>query len=99
MNEEHKSAKVLEPADVPTDTAGIGSAITVRDLKTGEVKRFVILGPWEANANKGILNYKTPLAQAMMGARVGDKRTMNFRGHIEEFLIEKLENALIASQE
>jgi transcription elongation factor GreA len=99
MNEEHGLAKVLEPADVPTDTAGIGSAITVRDLKTGEVKRFVILGPWEADANKGILNYKTPLAQAMMGARVGDKRTMNFRGHIEEFTIEKLENALIASQE
>ncbi len=99
MNEEHKMAMVLEPADVPTDTAGIGSAITVRDLKTGEVKRFVILGPWEADANKGILNYKTPLAQAMMGARVGDKRTMNFRGHVEEFVIEKLGNALIASQE
>ena len=99
MNEEHRLARVLEPADVPTDTAGIGSAITVRDLKTGEVKRFVILGPWEASADKGILNYKTPLAQAMMGARVGDKRTMNFRGHIEELLIEKLENALVANQE
>lgn len=99
MNEEYGMARVLEPGDVPTDTVGIGSAVTIRDLKTGEVKRFVILGPWEANANKGILNYKTPLAQAMMGARVGDKRTMNFRGHIEELLIEKLENGLIASRE
>ncbi len=99
MNEEHALARVLEPADVPTDTAGIGSAVTVRDLQTGEVKRFVILGPWEANADKGILNYKTPLAQAMMGARPGDKRTMNFRGHIEEFVIEKLENGLLTSQE
>lgn len=99
MNAEHKMAKVLEPADVPTESAGIGSAITVRDLKTGDVKRFVILGPWEADAGKGILNYKTPLAQAMMGARVGDKRTMNFRGHIEEFVIEKLENGLITGQE
>ncbi|MFQ5591694.1 MAG: GreA/GreB family elongation factor, partial [Phycisphaerae bacterium] len=72
MNDELQRARVITPQDVPTDHIGIGTKATFERVSDG--RRFVMsfVGPWEARGELGLFNYKSPLAQRLMGTRIGD---------------------------
>jgi transcription elongation GreA/GreB family factor len=55
------------PAD---DTVSFGSTVTVR--RKDRTQTFRIVGVDEADASKGLISYRAPLAQAILGARSGD---------------------------
>ena len=62
------TAEVVTPS---TDgTVAFGSTVTIR---RGEREQtFRIVGVDEADAAKGLVSFRSPLAQAILGARVGD---------------------------
>jgi transcription elongation GreA/GreB family factor len=74
---------------------GVGSRVTLRHTQTGQLREVCVLGPWEADAAKNILNYKAPLAQTMMGARCGDTVELSFTGAPGTYTVESLGNALL----
>lgn len=53
-----------------TDTVSVGSSVTVTS-KSGE-KIYAIVGPNEAAPMSGKISNETPLAQSLLGKRVGD---------------------------
>ena len=62
------SAEVVSP--VPDGTVAFGSTVTI---KRGErEQRFRIVGVDEADAAKGMISFRAPLAQAVLGTRPGD---------------------------
>ena len=62
------SAEVAQPA---TDgTVGFGSTVAIR--RKDREQTFRIVGVDEADAAKGLISFRSPLAQAVLGARVGD---------------------------
>ena len=69
--ERHLSkAKIIKPK-TDTSTIQLGHKVT---LLMGEAEKiFEILGPSETNPEKGIISYKSPLGEALMGKSVGDK--------------------------
>jgi transcription elongation factor GreA len=95
MNQQREVARVLTPDEVPTDHVGIGSRVTLRHNQTGQVREVRVLSPWEADAEKNILNYKAPLAQSLMGARCGDTVELTFTGAPGIYTVESLGNALL----
>lgn len=44
----------------------------------GADREVVLLGPWEQDAEKGVLSYKSEIGQQLLGARAGD--TVSFEG-------------------
>ena len=62
------SAEVVEPA--ATDTVSFGSTVTIR--RKGRTQTFRIVGVDEADASKGLISFRSPLAQAILGAQVGE---------------------------
>ena len=83
--------RILDPNDVPTDTVGVGSRVTLCSNSDGTKVDVTFLGPWESDINKKIFNYQTPLAQLFMGKAVGAAVTTRFDGGSEvEYTIERI---------
>lgn len=65
------SAEVQEPA-AADGTVRFGSKVTILRAD-GRKQTYRIVGEDEAEPSKGTLSYVSPLAQALMGRRVGDE--------------------------
>lgn len=62
------SAELVQPA--ADGTVAFGSTVTIR--RKGREQTFKIVGVDEADAGKGLISFRSPLAQAILGARPGD---------------------------
>lgn len=57
---------------VTGDHVTVGTRVTVRDRDTDTLREFTFLGPWDADTDRAIYSYQSPLALAFMGKGVGD---------------------------
>ena len=64
-------AKVVDPAGQPRDEVHFGATVTIRE-EGGKQHAFHLVGDDEADVAAGLISWATPLAKAMIGARVGD---------------------------
>jgi transcription elongation factor GreB len=71
-----KEARVVDPAAQPSrDEVRFGALVELADEDDG--RRIVTLvGEDEADASAGRISWRSPLARALRGARVGDERTV-----------------------
>jgi transcription elongation factor GreB len=65
-----------DPRTQPADRVRFGATVTVRG-EDGAERRYRIVGVDEAEPARGALSWRSPLAAALLGARVGD--TVTFR--------------------
>jgi transcription elongation GreA/GreB family factor len=94
MNAEVAAARVLTPADVPTDHVGVGSRVLFRRPDNRETYEMTFLGPWEADHSRGWFNYRAPLAQTILGKRIGDNIDFDHGEVNGRYEIAELHNAL-----
>lgn len=64
-------AAVVDPAEQPRDEVHFGAAVRIAD-EDGKKHAFTIVGDDEADVAAGKISWASPLARAMMGAKVGD---------------------------
>jgi transcription elongation GreA/GreB family factor len=64
-------ATVVDMAGQPHDEVHFGARVTIRD-EQGKDYSFHIVGDDEADVAAGRISWGSPLAKAMLGARVGD---------------------------
>ena len=64
-------AIVVDPTDQPRDEVHFGATVTIVD-EDGKRHAFHIVGDDEADVASGRISWASPLATAMMGAKVGD---------------------------
>jgi transcription elongation factor GreB len=64
-------AIVVDPAGQPRDEVHFGATVRIID-EQGTEHRFSLVGDDEADVSAGKISWASPLAKAMMGARVGD---------------------------
>jgi transcription elongation factor GreB len=67
-------ALVVDPASQAAEEVLFGAIVEVLD-EEGQVQQFSIVGEDEADAAAGKVSWVSPLAKAMLGARVGDTVT------------------------
>ncbi len=94
MNAEVAKAKVITAADVPTDHVGIGTRVVLERIPDGARYEMTFLDPWEADVDKGIFNYLAPLAQRVLGKRIGDEIEFEHSGATGTYRVVELANAL-----
>jgi transcription elongation factor GreB len=65
-----RSAVVVSPPVAPEDRVRFGATVTVRD-RDGAESRYRIVGVDETDLNRGWVSWVSPLAKALLNARVG----------------------------
>ncbi len=56
------------------DTVAFGARVTVED-EDGNAQSYTLVGSTEADPKRGLINVKSPLAEALLGHRAGDTVT------------------------
>jgi transcription elongation GreA/GreB family factor len=88
FNAQLERAVVVDPAGQTQDEARFGAVVKILD-KDGKTHRFAIVGDDEADVAGGSISWASPLAEAMIGARVGD--TVKWRRPVGETEVEIIE--------
>lgn len=94
MNNELSIAATFEPDDVPTNRIGVGSRVILRRTHDGETRTVTFLGPFEADVERWIFNYRAPVSQKLMGLAVGEKVKIALEGTELEYGVVAIENGL-----
>jgi transcription elongation factor GreB len=67
-----ESAIVVDPASQPRHEVAFGAAVVAHDQR-GAKHRFVVVGEDEADVACGKVSWVSPVAQALLGARLGSE--------------------------
>src|SRR5687767_3728122 len=70
-----EAAEVIDPATQPRDRVLFGATVTVRD-DDGDERRYRIVGVDEADARRGWVSWRTPIARALLDHALGDAVTL-----------------------
>lgn len=94
MNNDLSLAQAIEPHVVPTDHVGVGSRVRLKSLADGRETVLVFLGPFDTDVESGVINYRAPLAQRLMGRRVGERVKLAIEGQESEFELVEITSGL-----
>lgn len=76
-----KNAVVISDDDIDHNVANLGSAVTLKDLESGEEMEFSIVGSAEVNSLEFKISNESPLGKAMIGKKRGDIIKVEFMGN------------------
>ncbi len=85
LKEKIRSAKIIK--DNNKDQVGIGNVVT---LKNSKKIKYEITSKDEANPLEGKISHKSPIGQAILGKKVGDKITIETPNGNTKYTIEKI---------
>jgi len=91
LESEMSRARTTDFTEVQADIVGIGSVVMLFNKRSDRSHRYAILGAWDSNPEKGILSYKTPLGQNLLGKKIGDVVRTEIEGSVEEWTLQKIE--------
>ncbi len=65
-------AKIIDTSKLKADTVQILSKVEMRNVKNGMKMVYTIVSETEANLKEGKISVRTPIAQGLLGKKVGD---------------------------
>ncbi|MFT7593039.1 MAG: transcription elongation factor GreA [Paracoccaceae bacterium] len=83
-------AEVINPASLK-GAIKFGATVTLVDEDSGEEKTWQIVGEYEANVEKGMLNIKSPIARALIGKDEGDSVEVRTPGGVRSYEVLKID--------
>jgi transcription elongation factor GreA len=66
-------AIILDPSLLPKDQVAFGATVKVKDLDFGDTEEFTLVGAGEEDYDAGKILSISPLAQGLVGKKVGDR--------------------------
>lgn len=66
-------AKIIDPSKLDNGTVQILSTVEMQNTKTGMKMKYTIVSESEANLREGKISSTTPIAQGLLGKKVGDE--------------------------
>ena len=85
------SARIIDDSKLNTDIIQLLNTVTIKNLKTNMVVTYTIVTENEANIKEGKISSTTPIAQGLMGHKVGDKVKVKAPAGELEFEVLKIE--------
>jgi transcription elongation factor GreA len=94
LEERLRRATVIDEHDVTTDAVSVGTLVHVKDQKSGDSRKFHIVGSAEANPGEQKLSNESPIGRALVGHKRGDVVTVDVpRGPKKKLKITKIETS------
>ena len=84
-------AEVIEPSEIQSDKVQFGATVHLVDIETNENKKYRIVSDFESDLAKGEISIFSPLANAMLGKKVGDEVESQTPRGIRYYEVKKIE--------
>lgn len=65
-------AKIIDTSKLSTDTVQILTKVELKNVKNGTKMAYTIVSESEANLKEGKISVNTPIAQGLLGKKIGD---------------------------
>jgi transcription elongation GreA/GreB family factor len=72
MERDISLARGTDFANPDTKQVSIGTTVSVKGVKDGQVDTYHILGAWDTNPEQGVISYKAAIAQSLLGRKCGE---------------------------
>lgn len=66
------NARLIDASSIGTDEVQIMNKVTIKNLKTNKLMTYLLVSESEADLKSGKIAVNTPIAQGLMGKKVGD---------------------------
>ncbi len=77
-------AKIIDTTHMDMSTVQILTSVELKNVKNGMVMKYRIVSDTEANLREGKISVSTPIAQGLLGKKVGEKAKIKVpQGEIE----------------
>ena len=73
LSDKLSRAVLIDPSKLPTDEIGFGSTVRVKDLLFDDEEEFTLVGAGEEDYEVGKILYTSPLAQGLVGQKIGQR--------------------------
>lgn len=73
LRDELARAYLIDPSKLPKDEVVFGCTVVVKDLDLDDDEEFTLVGAGEEDYMSGKILITSPLAQGMVGKKIGDK--------------------------
>ncbi len=73
LREKISQAVLIDPSQLSSDTVAFGCTVIVKDLNFGDTEQFTLVGAGEEDYDHGKILITSPLAQGLVGKKVGDR--------------------------
>lgn len=73
LSDKLSRAQLIDTATLPKDVVAFGATVIVKDLDFGDKETFTLVGAGDENYDEGKILITSPLAQGLVGAKVGQK--------------------------
>ena len=94
MEERLRRAIVVDKDQLDTSVVSVGVRVHVKDQKSGDSRKFQLVGSAEANPAEEKLSHESPIGKALMGRKRGEVVSVEVpRGGSRELKITKIEAA------
>jgi transcription elongation factor GreA len=87
LREKLAHAAIMDNAKTPRDQVAFGCTVVVKDLDFGDEEEFTLVGAGEEDYDSGRINVASPLAQGLIGKRVGERVEVAVPAGINRFEI------------
>ncbi len=67
------TCRVIDESQIDTSKVQMLNKVTIKNTKTGATMTYTLVSETEANFKEGKLSINTPIAQALVGKKLGDK--------------------------
>jgi len=76
LNNRIAEARVVDPEDQPHNEITFGATVTLKNIASGKIQDFQIVGVDEADIAKGKVSFISPLARALINKTSGERVTL-----------------------
>jgi len=84
------NAVIMDSSKTSKDEVAFGSTVVVKDLDFGDEEEFTLVGAGEEDYDTGRINIASPLAQGLVGKKVGDRVEVAVPAGVNRFEILKI---------
>ncbi len=80
-------ASIVDTSNLPKDEVVFGATVLVKDLDLDDTEQFTLVGAGEEDYDSGRINVTSPLAQGLVGKKVGEVAEVKVPAGTERFEI------------
>ena len=93
LTSELARAIVFDPTTATTSVISFGNTVTLTNNTSGKDETYTILGPWESDPENKIISYMSPLGNAILNGKKGEKLSFEINERDYNYTVKNIEIA------
>ena len=91
--EKYFHCEVVDEKNIASDVVTFGTSVTISNNKSGDIRKYNILGPveYELESMPDVITYASPLAKQIMGKKKGQEVEVQLPNRVETIKILEIE--------